>query len=74
MRYSALGCQGEWQNRSSEGWVFSGEDFMSPILVSLHIYKSANGLHGDDGSCDAEICKKTRVSLHAPPSPKSQVP
>ena len=31
-------CSGRnWQNRSSDSYIFSGADFMSPILVSPHI-------------------------------------
>jgi len=47
----ALCAQGKnWQNRSSDSYIFSGANFMSPSLVSPHIYKSTKILYGDDCS------------------------
>ena len=46
VRHSVL--WGNWQDRSSESQIFSGADFMSPILVSPHILKSTTILHGAD--------------------------
>ena len=46
MRHSVL--QESWQDRSSDSYIFSGANFMSPSLVSPHIYKSTKILHGDN--------------------------
>ena len=36
-RNEASVLRGNWQDRLSDSWIFSGADFMSPILVSPHL-------------------------------------
>ena len=50
VKNEALGVPGKLVNRSLDSWVFSGTDFMIPILASSHIEKSTKSLHGDISS------------------------
>ena len=66
--------ENNWQNRSSDSWIFSGADFTSPILVSPYICESTKILHGGDCSLWlVEICKIMCLIVCTPPSPKSRI-
>ena len=70
-------CSGKnWQNRSSDSHIFSGDHFMSPILASPRIWKSTQFLHGDVCSSGLAVtftrlaetfCKKICAWLHILP-------
>ena len=76
-RHSMLrkGRWGNWQNRTSDSQIFSGANFMNPVLVSPHIQKSSKILHDDDcSSWLAEtFCKNVGLIAYIPSSPKSQI-
>ena len=76
------GGGGNWQDRTSDSLIFSGADFMSPVLISPHIWKSTKILHGDDCSSWlteifmklVETFWKNMYSIVCiPPSPKSYI-
>ena len=79
MRHSVL--WGNRQDRSSESQIFSGADFMSPILVSPHISKSTTILYGADcflwlaeASWDQKFSTKSMWLIACtPPLPKSHI-
>ena len=48
-------CPGKnWHSRPSDSQIFSGEDFMSPVIASPQIYKSTKIFHGDTATCDQQ--------------------
>ena len=79
MKHSVL--WGNRQDRSSESQIFSGADFMSPILVSPHISKSTTILYGADcflwlaeASWDQKFSTKSMWLIACtPPLPKSHI-
>ena len=73
MKHSVL--REKLTGRSSDSYIFSGADFISPILVSHHIYKSTKFLHGDDCSLWlAEIiCQKICAQLHVFPRHQNHI-
>ena len=42
--------QGIWWDRSLDGWIFLGTDFLISIPASPHIWRSTKSAHGDIGS------------------------
>ena len=73
-------CSGKhWQDRSSDGQIFSGANFMSPNLVSPHNYKSIKSFMVTTVPHDcqsfirlAEIFQKNKcLIVYIPPPPKS---
>ena len=76
-------CSGKnWQNRPSDSKIFSGDDFMSPMLASPRIQKSTKILPGDVCSAWLAVtctrlaetfCKSMCLIACTPPSPKSHI-
>ena len=64
IRNEALCVPENWQNRSSDNYIFSGDTFISPVLASLHIKKSTTFLHGCINMC---------LIACTPPLPKSHI-